>query len=248
MDLNTDVLYDIGLTNAQIRVYMALLELGESTTGPILKKSELQNSVVYNALNRLIEQGLVTFVLKGKRKHFSATDPKNLIQYIQTKKEKVEELVPKLIAKQTLAKSKQEAQVFLGWKGVQNAFNMMIEKLPPGSDYIGFAAGVEEQAKEEVRQFFRELQKKRAQKNYKIKFIVNESERKNVQEFHYYKKYGKPEYRYVPGFAPVGLTIFRDCILNIAFEDQPVAVIITSKQIADSYRRFFYAMWEVAKP
>ena len=248
MEIDTAVLEDIGLTNAQIKVYLALLELGETTSGPIIKKSELQNSVVYNALNQLIEQGLVTFVIRGKTKYFSATDPKNLIRFIEDKKEKIKELVPKLIIKQKLAKARQEARVFLGWRGVYTAFNYILEVLPKGSEYIGFAAGFEEQYTEESKRFFREFQKKRAKMRYKVKLIANESAKEQVKKYEYYEKFGKPEYRFVPGFAPIGVIIFGDNVLNMAFEETPVAIITTSKQIAESYRKFFYEMWRIASP
>ena len=247
-NMDTSVLADIGLTNAQIKIYISLLELGSTTSGPIIRKSELQNSVVYNALNQLIEQGLVTFVLKGKRKYFSATDPKNLIKFIDEKKEKIEELVPQLIAKQIAIKEKQEATVFLGWKGIYNAFNTILEVLPKGSEYIGFAAGFEEQYTEQSKGFFKEFQKKRAGMKYKIKLIANESSVQQVKKYKYYEKFGKPEYKFVKGFAPVGVIIFGDNVLNVAFEDVPVAVIIASKQIAQSYRKMFYAMWKIATP
>ena len=247
MAIDTSVLEEIGLTNAQIKVYLALLELGETTSGPLIKKSELQNSVVYNALNQLIEQGLASFISKGKRKYFSAASPKTLLKVMEDKKEKIENLVPQLIAKQSFTKPKQEARVFIGWKGIYNAFNHILEVLPKGSEYIGFAAGFEEQYTEEAKQFFREFQKKREGMKYKVKLIVNESTREQVEKYDYYTKFGRPEYRFVDGFAPVGVIIFGDSILNVAFEEQPVAVIITSKQIAESYRRFFYNMWETAK-
>jgi len=247
MAIDTSVLHDIGLTNAQIKIYLALLELGETTSGPLIKKSELQNSVVYNALNQLIQQGLVTFVSKGKRKYFSATDPKNLIQFIQDKKDKIEELVPQLIAKQTLVKSKQEAQVFKGWKGLYTAFNYAMGHLPIGSDYIGFPAGYEENYPEQYKRFFKELQKKRAQKKYNIKFIVNGKFKNQVKKFGYYSAFGNPQIKYVPT-APIGIIILGENILNITLKPEPVAVIITSKQISDSYRDFFYAMWKTATP
>ena len=213
MSIDTSVLEDIGLTNAQIKVYIALLELGETTSGPLIKKSELQNSVVYNALNQLIQHGLVSFVSKGKRKYFSAADPKNLIRFIEYKKEKIEGLIPQLVAKQAFSKSKQEAKVFLGWKGVYTAFNYILEVLPKGFDYIGFAAGFEEQYSEETKQFFREFQKKRELMRYNVKLIANDSARKQVSQYRYYTKFGKPEYRFVPGFAPVGVIIFGDNLI-----------------------------------
>ncbi len=123
MNIDTTALEDIGFTNAQIKTYVILMELGESKTGEIIKKTKLHSSVVYNALSNLIEQGLVSFILKGKIKYFYATDPENLLKVIEDKKSKITEMIPKLIIKRKLIKQKQEAQVFLGWKGIYAAFN-----------------------------------------------------------------------------------------------------------------------------
>ena len=82
---------------------------------------------------------------------------------------------------------------------------------------------------------------------YKTKFIVNEAARDQVKEFQFYSQFEKPQFRFVPGFAPLGMIVFGDNVLHVAFEDNPVAVIITSKQIAETTRRFFYNMWKIAK-
>ena len=246
MKIDTSILEDIGLTNAQIKIYLSLLELGETTSGPIIKKSKLQNSVVYNALNQLINHGLVTYIQKGKRKHFSTTDPKNLIQFIQDKKERVEELVPKLIQKRNFIPEKQEAQVFKGWKGLYTAFNYCMDTLATGSDYIGFPPGYEKDDSEECKQFFRELQKKRSQKKYKVKFIINKKFKNQVKEYNYYSKFGKPQFKFLSA-TPIGIIILGENILNFTLKPEPVAVIITSKQISDSYKEFFYEMWKQAE-
>jgi len=47
--MNTKILEKIGLTKNQIAVYIALLELGSSTTGPITKSSRLHSSRVYES-------------------------------------------------------------------------------------------------------------------------------------------------------------------------------------------------------
>lgn len=247
MDIDISVLEDIGFTNAQIKVYLAIIELGETKTGEIIRKTKLHSSVVYNALNWLIEEGLASFILKGEIKYFYATDPSNLLKFIEDKKERIEKILPNLMIKRNSVKPKQEAQVFLGWKGIYAAFNKILEVLPKNSEYIAFGAGFEEQYTEEAKHFFREYQKKRALKKYKIKIIVNESTRKQVKKYQWYPKFGKPEYRYIQGFAPVGVIIFGDNIMHVAFEETPVAVIISSKQISSSFRRMFYNMWEYAK-
>ncbi len=247
MALDTSILEGIGLTKAQIQVYVALLELGQTTTGPLIRKSGLQNSVVYNALNQLLEHGLATFVSKGKRKYFSAADPHTLVQFIDDKKEKIEALLPELLVKQT-AVQQPEARVFIGWKGIFAAFSSILEILPKGSDYAAFAAGFEEQLNEGAKQFFREFQKKRQRMQYKVRLIANEESRKAAEQYGYYNAFGKPEYRFVPGYAPVGIIIFGDYVLHSAFGKEPIAVMIRSKLIAGSIKNAFEGMWEAGKP
>ncbi|MFZ5955488.1 MAG: TrmB family transcriptional regulator [Nanoarchaeota archaeon] len=247
MQIDISVLESIGLTNSQIKVYLNLLELGEAKTGEIIKHTRLQSSVVYNALNQLIQNGLASFILKGQVKHFFATDPENLLKFIDDKKEGIKMILPQLLAKKTLTNKNQEAQIFLGWRGIYFAFNKILDILPKGSEYIAFGAGFEEQYSEEAKKFFKEYQKKRAELKYKVKIIVNESSRKQVEAYEWYPKFGKPQYKYVPGFAPIGLIIFKDNILHVAFGEDPIAVIITSLQIADSFKNMFYNMWKIAK-
>ena len=54
--MDTRILEDIGLTNAEIKVYMSLLELGVAGAGNIIEKSGLQSSVVHMTLNNLINR------------------------------------------------------------------------------------------------------------------------------------------------------------------------------------------------
>ena len=80
--MDVSALEGIGLTNAEIKVYLALLELGATKTGLLIEKSGLKSSVVYSALARLMEKGLVSSIKEGKMSTYKASDPKNIIEYI----------------------------------------------------------------------------------------------------------------------------------------------------------------------
>lgn len=242
---NQKILEDIGLTPAQTKVYLSLLEIGETTSGQIIEKSKLHSSVVYNSLNQLIEEGLVSFILKGKTKYFKSENPKNLVKILENKKEKLLEILPNLQKKSISNSSK--ARVFSGWKGVYTAFNTIIEELPKGSEYIGFAAGLDEQFSKETKEFFEIFNRKRSEKKYVVKLITNESERKKVAEYNFEKNQNKPEFRFVKDIAFNGIIIFGDNILQVAFEEEPIAVIISSKAMANSFRKTFYSFWKIAK-
>src|SRR3990167_1750634 len=127
--MDTRILEDIGLSNAEIKVYLTLLELGTSTACPILEKSGLQNSVVHMTLNKLIERGFVTFIKEGKRNHYQATNPKHIIDFINEKEERFEEILPELLVKQQQAKEKPEIITFRGIRGIKE---LLLELLDAG--------------------------------------------------------------------------------------------------------------------
>lgn len=52
-----EVLEELGLTKSEIKVYLALLELGQSTTGPVVDKAEIASSKIYEILEKLVNKG-----------------------------------------------------------------------------------------------------------------------------------------------------------------------------------------------
>ena len=83
--MNTEILEQIGLSRNEIKAYFALLELEQASATPIVKKSGIPNSKVYLTLDKLIKKGLVSYVIKNNAKYFQASDPKNLIGFLNDK-------------------------------------------------------------------------------------------------------------------------------------------------------------------
>src|SRR3989338_6588681 len=123
--METAILEDIGLTQGEIKVYLTLLKLGSSSAGPIVEKSSLQNSVVHRMLHSLIEKGLITYILEGKKRYYQATDPKLIINFIDDKKKRFESILPELISQQKSAKKNQEATIYRGVRGIKELLNKM---------------------------------------------------------------------------------------------------------------------------
>src|SRR3989338_720168 len=124
-------LLKIGLTEGESKVYLALSEIGSSTVGPIVNKSGVAYSNIYDILHRLIEKGVVSFIIKNKTRYFQAASPSNLIQYLDKKQEKIvqekealKNIIPELEKLQSI-KPKQEAEVFIGKKGLRTAYEKL---------------------------------------------------------------------------------------------------------------------------
>ena len=132
----------IGLTESEIKVYLALLRLGETTAGPIVDEAKVTRSKIYDILERLKNKGLVSHIIKDSTKYFSAADPSNILDYLNKKeieiedqKKLVQRLLPKLESQYSKAIEKKSAEVFIGLKGMQNAFNVLIKEFDSNGSY-----------------------------------------------------------------------------------------------------------------
>ena len=243
--MNTGILKELGFSEAEIKVYLALLELGSTKSGALIGKTGLANSVVYRALDRLIKDGLASYAIRGKTKHFLAVEPKRLINMWEDKKVKLEKMVPLLEAKQKLVPDKTEVQTFVGWKGMQTAFNYVFDVLPKGSEYIAFAtlpSGLDKS----MRIFFKNFHRKRISMRYKVKLLMNQSKLRFWKE--QYGSVRNLKAKYVNGFAPENITVFGDHVLIVTIEEQkPVSIIIASKAVVNNFRTVFERMWVLGR-
>ena len=240
--MDTSILEDIGLTNAEIKVYIALLELGSATAGPIIEKSGLQSSVVHMTLNKLIDKGFVSFVKEGKRNHYQATNPKHISEYILEKKEQFEQILPELLLKQQAAREKPEVTTYRGIKGVKELLFAVLDA--GGTEHHTFGSTKESLMLSEA--WWVDYHKKRAAKGITAKLLFNES----LKFWKAEARYPNAEVRYTKsGFEPLTETIIRyDKIGILIWTKKPIGILIHNKAAAQSYDNFFELLWKQAKP
>ncbi|MEK6872022.1 MAG: helix-turn-helix domain-containing protein [Nanoarchaeota archaeon] len=236
--MDIKILEDLGFTNAEIKIYLALLEIGKSTAGPIIKKSGLQSSVVHTTLNKLVDKGFISFVKEGKRNHYMATNPKHISDYIDDKKKDFEKLLPFLLAKQEKSKEKSDITTFRGIKGIRELLFELLDA--GGNQHHTFGSSKESLMMGEA--FWLNYHKKRADKNIRAQLLFNESLKKWTDV----NKYPKAQYKFTKsGFEPLTETIIRnDKIGLIIWTQQPLGILIHNKEAADSYDKFWQIMWE----
>ena len=78
-------LQDIGFSAGEEKVYLAMLKLGESSTGRISKESGVSRSKVYEILEKLSKKGLASHFKRNNVSFFRAADPKSISKYLGTK-------------------------------------------------------------------------------------------------------------------------------------------------------------------
>ena len=204
----------------------------------------MQSSTVYHVLGSLVEKGIVSHVSIGKIKHYQAESPEMLLEFLEEKKKNLTEILPELKEKENFGKQKQSAKVFEGIKGLQSAFNDVLNTVKRGEEYYFFQFPLEKLQNEQAQLFFRNFHLKRAEKGIKAKGLARHDCRKIMQ--HMYKiKHTNIRFQDEP--TPTVMVIYKNKVLMVDWDKSPSAFIIQSKTIAESYKAFFEEKWKLAK-
>ncbi len=240
-----EILSEIGLTERESKVYLALLELGSTTTGPLVKKSGVPNSKIYEILESLQNKGLVSWIIKGKTKYFQASDPKKILSIFKEKEREIENLIPLLEFKQK--KEKQSVELFEGIKSIFAFLTDLIDASKKGETYYSFSFGKEHE-NEQVEIFYKKIGIKRQEKGLSIRILANKE-----AEDAFKKAYAdriaslKKIVRITDFNFPQGIIVFRDNIIILNWEETPTAIHIQNKKLSDQYTKFFEDLWKQAK-
>jgi HTH-type transcriptional regulator, sugar sensing transcriptional regulator len=241
----------IGLTKGEIKVYSALLDLGESTRTELAKKSGISPSKIYDVANRLIEKGIVSSVKKNKVIHFSAANPERIKDFIQNKekeinKEKaiVDDLLPLLIGKYTKTEEQTDVEVFYGWGGMKTIFNDKVKEMNKGeSDYIFGASRGYDSKQADV--FFSQYYVKKRKKGFGSKIIFNEDVRKNIKRTSIFRE-SPNEIRFLHQETFTEINLYGNTVLIIMLLKSPMVIRVKNKEAASSFKKFFDSLWKTA--
>ena len=135
MNLSVDLI-QLGFNRHEADVYLALLENGLSTSGPIIKKTGLHRMIVYNTLDSLIEKQYVNLLYQNNIKHFLANNPEAIAEKVRRQKELAEELVPRLQRMQKGGFEDIETRILYGEKGFFNNLTDIVAAAKNSEDRI----------------------------------------------------------------------------------------------------------------
>lgn len=242
--MNTEVLRDLGFTDREIKVYIALLEIGTSTAGPIASHSGLPASKVYETLDKLIQKGLANYIVVSKTKHFSASAPKEILEIIEERKRSLFTLLKELEQKQAYAREPQIAVVHDGFKAVKALFNRIAYELRRGDTYRAFAFREAYQGGS-APSFLRGFHQHLAQKKVIDKIFGSIRFRKEILAT--YEGNKNVRIKFIKRATPVGVIMYHNKVVQAVWGERPTAIEITSRQINDHYARFFDEMWKESK-
>lgn len=234
-----EILQKIGLTDNEIKVYLTLLKIKNGLAGEITKVSGIHRRSVYDAIERLIQKGLISYARDGKRKYFQAEKPERIMDIMKNWEAELKDSLPKLRAIYERGIEKQQAVIYRGKNGLKSIMDDMISV---GEDiYIYGAYG---DIDERMRYFFAQFEKRRLRKKIKVKVIFDENTRSR-----WAGKLPLVKAKFLPkGFSgPVTTLIYGNRVVIEHWTDNPILFMIKSPEVAGSYRKYFNLIWKTGK-
>ena len=244
--MHAELFENIGLSPNEAKIYETLLQAGESGVGAIATKANIHRRNVYDALQRLIQKGLVFPIFQKGENRYSAVGPDKLMELLKEKETQLDHALPDLRRMYETDPPEEAAYIYRGLEGYKNYMRDLVrigeDTLFLGAKGLWYTPGI---GKSFLRDFTVMAETKKI--TYKTLYDPRVPERlpdalKNVGG----------DYKVLPqGYETAGVCdIFGDHVVTFTshdvgnFGEDGVVYVMINKQLADSYRTWFRFMWD----
>lgn len=235
----TSTLSHLGLTDKQIAVYLATLELGESTVQEIAEKSGVKRTSIYNFLDEMKQRGLMIEVRRNKHVFLIAEDPRVLVKHAHEQAAELESLLPDLLSIYNLPGNKPKVRFYQGIAGIKQVYEDTLKEeyitMYGFSDYEKMFAAMPET-------WMWEYAAKRARQHILFKSIAKQGP--HAKQVKTIDKEQRRETKLVPHIDfDTEINIYHNKVALISFHRPYAAVIIEDRAIATTLKSVWKLVW-----
>ncbi len=236
-----EALQAFGLSDKEIKIYLASLELGTATANEISNKADLNRSTTYDLLKSFLEKGIASKVIKNKTTNFEVAAPEKLIAQLEERKVKLKSVLDELKLLEQQVVKKPTIEAYEGHAGIKTILeDILLTK--KRTDVIStskiFDAFIH---------FFPQYIRRRKELGIFSRVIQEES-----SETLQLKKNDKKDNRKTKVLKNFNINsatfIYGEKVAVIKLiKNDLIAVLITDEIVAEDQRSIFEKLWQIAK-
>lgn len=236
------VLETLGLSKNKGVVYIAALNIGKGSALDIAKRAGLPRTTTHEILQHLVSLGLVSYVLKGRKRIYGAESPTKLKTLLQEKERLLETALPELTSLLNTAGIKPKVRFYEGVAGVKTVFE---DTLTVSNKLLKGILSMEDLYKIPGKEFMDDYVKRRIESGIKLKVI--RSEAKETEKIWPFSAKESREVHYAPKdmIFPMTLYIYDKKVGIIATQKENFGTIIESEDMYITLKNLFETMWQV---
>ena len=122
-----DQLVKMGFSQDEGRVYLAALELGETSVARIADKAKIERTTAYAHIETLKRRGLISVSKQGKKTVYTAESPKKLRNELDEKWKLLDGLLPELLSIANVMDTKPKVRFFDSREGIYDIYRETLE-------------------------------------------------------------------------------------------------------------------------
>lgn len=237
-------LIELGLTDKEAAVYLALLELGPSPVQDVAMKSGSNRSTVYAVLESLRTRGLATVEENGKRAQYRPAPPERLEKLLHEEQELIQQKIATLGTAMPLFRAvynstpgKPSVRFFEGEEGIREAREILMQT--GGGEFLSFCALDEQLSKlsstdERQRLMMNRRMKGRCLVARKPEFSLPSLDARN---------WSLKEISFDAMPFTGEMNIIGNVVAAFVVPDQPIAFIVEHPLMANLFRACFELAW-----
>ncbi len=236
----------LGLNKNEAKVYLGLLRKGQATASELVKSVGVHRNIIYDNLEKLIDKGLVSYVVEGKKRKFIAEKPESIVEFLETKKKLLENeirsatnLIPEINAILSTNKTEQETFLFRGIRGIKKILQEMLSS----KEFwiIGVSNASVETLGETYWTNFNNIRKTRKIKEHLL-FNADFKNTVGINKILSESKKLPPELIQI-----TEIMIFEEQVAIIVYSGEPIGVIIKNREVFNTFRKQFDFLWNLSK-
>ena len=232
----------LDLTKGGVKVYSAILNNGISSINDIHERTGLERRAIYDIINKLIEKGIITYVVEKGRRKFQCAPPNKLMEELNIKKQEIlnfEKIIPSIKEIYTSSRPKISSEVFRGAEGIKAVWEDMLNC----KDVFWIGSG--RYMPKNFPHWFSSWNNRRVKLKVKWFNLLRYELKQEVKALPYeFVKFLPEEF----SGNPTVIGIYGNKVVNFLFSEQFFAFSIENKELADNYRRYHKYLWDnVAK-
>lgn len=241
-----DLLKNLGLSEVESKIYLAALESGKSLPKHLAEKANIKRPTLYEFLPKMLQQGLLSETMIGKRRYFVAEDPQILLEKKQAEIDQLEKLIPELRLLLATSTNKPKINFYEGVEGLKKIYLDNLHERKPTIEFLSL-----ENIHPEIDKYASYYYiPQRIKRGITIDILLSGSIKSTAMNL----TTDPYALRRVKILDPKKFPIPLDCYIygdNISFalyrkDSEPIGVIIRSKEIATTMRSLFNFIWEKA--
>jgi len=231
----------LGFNDKESKIYLALLELGQSNVSLISNTAGIKRPTAYLILEELTKLGYVTEVLEKNKKVYQAVDPSIILIKKRTELKNFAEMIPLLETMQNKNTDKPQISYFATKAGIWNIYESL--NFVKEAFYISSYQKINEHFPGKVDEWIRGYQKK----HYKVnaKHLISN----HAGEIEFGKKFkdAGQQIRVLPKEFDTDLVLTENKIAISSLGENPFLILIESSSLAKSLKPLLEIIWQASK-